>query len=224
MNDRTVARRVRPLLALLGVYAAVVAVVLAGCVGGSAGSVRSDGNPSPIAGSAVSHGLDHRLRQRDATPAPGGFSFSAEEAKMDRATPAGRDLAFQQALAALSCPPPRRRNASVRLALDEPRDSGFAMVLGQRLQQTGMKVGVGGEYLVQGTISVQAQPHRMLLVNEVAVNAVVALSTAQGRRVANSIVRAESYAGGDVSAVVAELVQAQAGQVATQLVTQLCQP
>jgi Caspase domain len=160
---------------------------------------------------------------RDGKPAPGGFSFSAEEAKMDRATPAGRDLAFQQALDGLNCPP-GRRNAGVRLALDEPRDGAFAMALGQRLQQAGMKVGVGGGYVAQGTISVQAQQHRVLLVNEVAVSAAVALSTAQGRQVANSIVRAESYAGGDVGAVVAELLQTQASQVATQLVTQLCRP
>ena len=160
---------------------------------------------------------------RAGAPAAGGFSFSAEEAKMDRATPAGRDLAFQQALAALNCPP-ARRNAAVRLALDEPRDGAFAMALGQRLQHAGMKVGVGGEYVAQGTISVQAQQHRVLLVNEVTVSAAVALNTAQGRQVASSIVRAESYAGGDVGTVVAELLQTQASQVATQLVTQLCRP
>jgi len=56
------------------------------------------------------------------------------------------------------------------------------------------------------------------------VSAAVALNTAQGRQVASSIVRAESYAGGDVGTVVAELLQTQASQVATQLVTQLCRP
>jgi len=142
---------------------------------------------------------------------------------MDRATPAGRDVAFQQALAALNCPP-ARRSTSVRLALDEPRDGGFALALGQRLQQAGMKVGAGGEYVAQGTVSIQTRQHRALLVNEVTVNAAVTLGTAQGRSVASSIVRAESYAGGDAGAVVAELLQAQASQVATQLVTQLCQP
>jgi uncharacterized caspase-like protein len=160
---------------------------------------------------------------REGAPAQGGFSFSAEEAKMDQATPAGRDLAFQQALAALNCPP-ARRNASVRLAVDEPRDGGFGMALGQRLRQAGMKIGAGGGYVVEGTVSVQARPNRVLLVNEVTVNAAVALSTAQGRPLTSSIVRTESYAGGDVGAVVAELLQAQATQVATQLVTQLCQP
>jgi len=57
----------------------------------------------------------------------------------------------------------------------------------------------------------------------VTVNAAVALTTAQGQPLASSIVRSESYAGGDVGAVVAELLQSQASQVATQLVTQLCQ-
>jgi hypothetical protein len=140
---------------------------------------------------------------------------------MDRATPAGRDHAFQQALAALDCPP-RRRNASIRLALDEPRDTGFARALGQRLQQAGMKVGAGADYLLKGTVSVQAQPHRLLEVNEVAISTAVALDTTAGQPVASSVARAESYAGGNVEPVVAELLQAQAAEVATQLLTQLC--
>jgi hypothetical protein len=159
----------------------------------------------------------------DRAPAAGGFSFSAEEAKMDRATPAGRDLAFQQAMAALNCPP-ARRNASVRLALAEPRNGGFGLALGQRLQQAGMRVAAVGEYVVQGTISVQAQPNRLLLVNEVSVNAAIVLSTTQGRQMANSIVRADSFAGGDVNTVVGELLQLQASEVAMQLLTQFCQP
>ena len=177
----------------------------------------------PAPGAAVASRPSPAQQPRAGGQAPGGFSFSAEEAKMDRATPAGRDVAFQQALAALNCPP-ARRSASVRLALDEPRDGGFALALGQRLQQAGMKVGAGGEYVAQGTVSIQTRQHRALLVNEVTVNAAVTLGTAQGRSVASSIVRAESYAGGDAGAVVAELLQAQASQVATQLVTQLCQP
>ncbi|MGL6109935.1 MAG: caspase family protein [Rubrivivax sp.] len=177
--------------------------------------------PAPVAASTSR--VSPAQPPREGAPAPGGFSFSAEEAKMDRATPAGRDLAFQQALVALNCPP-ARRNASVRVALDEPRDGGFAMALGQRLQQAGLKLAAAGEYVVQGTVSIQAQQHRVLLVNEVTVNAAVVLSTAQGRQMTSSIVRAESYAGGDVSAVVAELLQAQASQVATQVVTRLCQP
>ena len=177
----------------------------------------------PVPGATSTGRVGTARPLRDGTPAPGGFSFSAEEAKMDRATPAGRDLAFQQVLAELSCPP-ARRNATVRLALDEPRDGGFAVALGQRLQQAGMtKVGAGGEYLVQGTVSIQSRQHRMLQVDEVTVNAAVALTTAQGQPLASSIVRSESYAGGDVGAVVAELLQSQASQVATQLVTQLCQ-
>jgi uncharacterized caspase-like protein len=160
---------------------------------------------------------------RDGAPAAGGFSFSAEEAKMDRATAPGRDRAFQQTLAALSCEPARRQ-AGVMLALDEPPGGRFASALGQRLQQAGMKVGTGGGYVVKGTISAQAQRHRALNLDEVSVNAAVAMSTASGRPVADSVARAESYAGGDASAVVGELMQAQAGEVATQLLTQLCRP
>ncbi len=179
---------------------------------------------APPAPGAVSTGrVGPGQTPRDGPAAPGGFSFSAEEAKMDRATPAGRGLSFQQAIAALNCPP-ARRNASVRLALAEPRDGGFGMALGERLQQAGLKVASGGDYVVQGTISVAAQPNRLLQVSEVSVNAAVVLSTTQGRQMASSVVRADSFAGGDVTPVVAELIQAQAMQVATQLLTQFCQP
>lgn len=159
-----------------------------------------------------------------AAPAPrpaGGFSFSAEEAKMDAATSAGREASFQQLVASLNCPP-ARRNASVRVALTEPAQGVFALALSQRLMQAGLKVGPAGDYVVQGTVSVQTQAHRLLRVNEVAVNAAVSMNSRAGELVASSIVRGESYAGGDTGGVVAELVQSQASQVATQLVTQLC--
>ena len=58
MKDRTMPRRVAP---LWGARAALMALALAGCVGASlAGEVRSDGNPSPIAGSAVSSDANRR--------------------------------------------------------------------------------------------------------------------------------------------------------------------
>ena len=58
MNDRTMPRRAMSLLAMCS---AVMALALAGCVGGSlGGGVRSDGNPSPIAGSAASNDANRR--------------------------------------------------------------------------------------------------------------------------------------------------------------------
>ena len=60
MNDRTMRRRARP---FPGVCAAVVALALAltGCAGASqGGGARSDGNPSPIAGSAASNDANRR--------------------------------------------------------------------------------------------------------------------------------------------------------------------
>jgi hypothetical protein len=58
MNDRTMPRRA---ISLLAMCSAVMALALAGCVGGSlGGGVRSDGNPSPIAGSAASSDANQR--------------------------------------------------------------------------------------------------------------------------------------------------------------------
>lgn len=160
---------------------------------------------------------------RNGSTQGGGFSFSAEEAKMDAATPEGREQAFAQQLASLNCAP-ARRHARVKLALDEPRGSGFGAALAQRLQQAGMKVGTGGDYVVRGTVSAQANPHPMLRVNEVVLSTALTMSTAKGQQVASSIGRDESYAGSDVSAVLGELTRAQAGSAAAALVTQLCQP
>ena len=151
----------------------------------------------------------------------GGFSFSAEEARMDQATPQGRDRAYAQSMAALSCPADRRR-ARVSLALDEPPGGAFAAALAQRLRQAGLQVGASGDYVVRGTISLQANANRMLRVNEVALNAALTLSSSAGRQLASSIVRDESYAGSDVGAAGTELMRSQAGEVALQLMTQFC--
>jgi hypothetical protein len=66
MKDRTMPRRVTP---LSGVRAALLALALAGCVGASlAGEGRSDGNPSPIAGSAVSNDANRRADTAQSRP------------------------------------------------------------------------------------------------------------------------------------------------------------
>ncbi len=175
--------------------------------------IAEAGKPAPAAGGRANN---------TATRSTGGFSFSEEEAKMDRATPAGRELAFERTLESLDCAP-ARRHGRVKLMLDEPKGGQFSAALGQRLQQAGMKVGSGGDYVVHGTISAQANAHRLLRVNEVSVNAAVRMSNAAGQQVASSMSREESYAGGSVDGAYLELVQAQASEVATQLVTQLCQ-
>lgn len=153
----------------------------------------------------------------------GGFSFSEEEAKMDRATAAGRELAFERTLASLDCAPARRQ-ARVQLRLQESGGGQFGIALGQRLRQAGMKVGQTGGYVVQGTVSSTANRHHLLRVNEVSVNAALTLLNAQGQQVASAVGREESYAGADVSNAFLELVQAQATDMASQLITQLCQP
>lgn len=156
------------------------------------------------------------------TRSAGGFSFSEEEAKMDRATPAGRELAFERTLATLNCAP-SRRNARVQLQLSEPQGGLFSVALGERLRQAGMKVGAAGDYVIQGTVSAQANKNRMLRVNEVSLNTVLTLSDKSGRQLASAIGRDESFAGGNVDSAYQELAQVQASEAAGRLLTQLCQ-
>lgn len=160
---------------------------------------------------------------QDVARSGGGFSFSAEEAKMDAATPEGREQAFQQQVAALDCAP-ARRHARVKVALDEPRGADFGAALAQRLQQAGMKVGSSGDYVLQGTVTAQANPHALLRVNEVVLSTALTMRTAAGQQVASSIGRDESYAGADTGAVLGELARTQASSAAASLLAQLCRP
>ena len=171
-----------------------------------------------------------------ATPPPpqsrsqGGFSFSAEEEKMDRATPEGRALAFQQAIAGTTCQP-SRRNARVRLQLVEnrlgagtARGGVFSTALGERLRQAGLRVSPQGaaDYVVQGTVSSQASANRRLALNEVSVNAAITLASARGQPVSSQISREESFAGSDLQGAWLDLVQGQAIDVAAKLFADLC--
>jgi uncharacterized caspase-like protein len=158
----------------------------------------------------------------------GRFSFAAEEAKMDRALPAGRQQAFQAALAA-SCPP-SRRNARVRVELVEERApalgsaDGFAAALGERLRQAGLRVAASGpaEYALRGTVSSQARPNPRLALNDVSVSAVVRLLTPDGQQVSSHLARGDSYAGSDLIGAYLDVVDAQAIEVTGQLVREFC--
>jgi uncharacterized caspase-like protein len=161
----------------------------------------------------------------------GGFSFSAEEEKMDRATPEGRALAFQHAIAGTACQP-ARRNARVRLQLVENRFGGassrgglFSSALEARLRQAGLRVTAQGaaDYVVQGTVSAQASANRRLALNELAVNAAITLASARGQPLASQVSREESFAGSDLQGAYLDLVHAQASDVAAKLFASLCQ-
>lgn len=160
----------------------------------------------------------------------GGFSFSAEEEKMDRATPEGRALAFQQAIAGTACPPARRQ-ARVRLQLVEnrlgaatSRGGAFSSALETRLRQAGLRVAGQGaaDYVVQGTVSSQASANRRLALNEVSVNAAITLASARGQPVSSQVSREESFAGSDLHGAWLDLVHAQAIDVAAKLYADLC--
>ncbi len=171
---------------------------------------------------------------REAAPAQlsgsqGGFSFSAEEAKMDRATPAGRDAAFRNLLA-IACAP-ARRNARVSLDIREQRigapgdAGGFAVELGNRLRQAGLRVTSSGpvDYALRGTVTAQTNANRRLALNEVSVNAAITVTSAGGQLVSSRVSRQESYAGADLLGAYGELIAAQAIEVAGQVFTDLCQ-
>lgn len=156
----------------------------------------------------------------------GGFSFSAEEEKMNRATPEGRDAAFRDALA-IACAP-ARKNARVRIEIDEPRTpgwrGGFALALGERLRQAGLRVSSAGtaDYVLRGTVSSQASANRLLALNEVAVNAAISVAAANGQLVASHVSREESYAGSDLSGAYLDVVAAQTTALAGQIYGDLC--
>ncbi len=160
-----------------------------------------------------------------------GFSFSAAEEKMARATPEGRLQAFTQGIASTPCGA-SRRNARVRLQLVENQPAGaslgglFSVALGERLRQAGLRVLASGavDYVVQGTVTSQANANRRLALNEVSVNAAITLASAQGRTVSSQISREDSYAGSDLQAAYTELVQGQATDMAAKLFADLCQP
>jgi hypothetical protein len=160
----------------------------------------------------------------------GGFSFSAEEEKMDRATPEGRALAFQQAIANTTCQP-GRRHARVRLQLVEnrlgaggARGGVFSTALGERLRQAGLRVSPQGaaDYVVQGTVSSQASANRRLALNEVSVNAAITLASARGQPLSSQVSREESFAGSDLNGAWLDLVHGQATDVAAKLFADLC--
>jgi len=157
-----------------------------------------------------------------------GFSFSAEEARMDRATTEGRAQQFQSQLAA-GCPP-ARRNARLRIELQDggTRSSGLAGALGEalaeRLRQAGLKLAGSGpaDYRVQGTVGAQASSHRVLRLNQVTLNAAFAVSTMDGQNLASHVTREESFAGADMQAAMADIVAAQAIEIAGLVYTDLC--
>jgi Caspase domain len=152
---------------------------------------------------------------------PKHFSFSEEEAKMDRRTSAGRDAAFRQAVA-IDCAP-ARRNARVRIQLDERGGDVFAAALSERLVEAGLRVGAGAsDYVIRGTVSRQVHANRMLAVDEIAINAAVTLASSSGQLVSSRISREESYAGSDVAGAYADLVQTQTGELAARLYSDLC--
>ena len=159
-----------------------------------------------------------------------GFSFSAAEEKMDRATPEGRAVAFKRAISATPCAA-SRQTARVRLQLTENQrastsssDGLFSLALGERLRQAGMRVVATGaaDYVVQGTVASQARANRRLAVNEISVNAAITLASTKGQAVSSQISREESYAGSDVQAAYTDLIQGQASDMAAKLFADLC--
>ena len=159
----------------------------------------------------------------------GGFSFSAEEAKMDRATPAGRQAAFKTLLTA-PCSP-AVKGARMRLEIDEERTAGlgagnaFAAALGERLRQAGLRVSGSGpaEYALRGTVTAQASANRHLALTDVSLSTVVTVRSADGQQVSGHLGRGDSYAGSDVLGAYRDLAAAQAMEVASKVYRDLCQ-
>ena len=79
------------------------------------------------------------------------------------------------------------------------------------------------DYVVQGTVSMQANANRRLALNEVSVAAAITLASARGQTVSSQVSREESFAGADLQGATIDLVQGQASDVAAKLFADLCQ-
>ena len=153
----------------------------------------------------------------------GGFSFSEEEEKMNRATPEGRQQAFKNKLA-IACAP-ERRNAQLRIDIQEPRQPGlgvsdsFAAALSARLRQAGLRIAGKDafDFVLRGSVSFQANANRMLGPNEVSVSSAISVAAANGQTLSNHVSRDESYAGADLAAAYADTIAAQTLEVARQV-------
>ena len=148
---------------------------------------------------------------------------------MDRATTEGRALHFKSQLTAPCAP--ARRNSRLRIELQDGSArsgagvaSALAAALAERLRQAGLHVAVSGpaDYRVHGTVGTQASAHRLLALNQVALNAAFALSTMEGLSLASHVTREESFAGTDVQGALADIVAAQAIEIAGLVYADLC--
>lgn len=187
-------------------------------------SGRSEGG-SGMAESAASR--SRPAQQYPASRSPGAFSFSAEEAKMDRATPEGRYETFRQTVAAAPCPA-GRRNPRLRLALTESRGPGsgrFAAALSSLLRQAGITVASSGsaQYVLSGTVSSQVNMNRFMDLPELSSSAALTLATASGQPLATRVSREEAFAGLNVDDAFTRLVQAQASDIAAQVYQDVCE-
>ena len=183
------------------------------------------GAPATVAAAVAS------VKPATATPqsrSTGGFSFSEEEEKMDRATPEGRQQALKNKLA-IACAP-ERRNARLRIDIQEQRQPGvgvadsFAAALGAQLRQAGLRMAGKDafDFVLRGSVSSQANANRMLGLNEVSVSSAISVAAANGQTLSNHVSRDESYAGADLAAAYTEIIAAQALEVASQVYGDLC--
>ena len=189
------------------------------------------GAPATATATATVAAAVASVKPATATPqsrCTGGFSFSEEEEKMDRATPEGRQQAFKNKLA-IACAP-ERRNARLRIDIQEQRQPGlgvcdsFAAALGARLRQAGLRIAGKDafDFVLRGSVSFQANANRMLGLNEVSVSSAISVAAANGQTLSNHVSRDESYAGADLAAAYADTIAAQALEVARQVYGDLC--
>jgi hypothetical protein len=151
------------------------------------------------------------------------FSFSRSEREAAQQSRLRADQSSK--LAAMPCLPARKR-APIRIELVEQLDRELAGRMGQavgvapraieaRLKQAGLMVTTRDRapYSLKGIITSQARMNRMTGVNEITITAALSLVGHNGERVANPLVRDETFTGPDLVSAYHELVREQADEV-----------
>jgi hypothetical protein len=164
-----------------------------------------------------------RTSSRAVTHSGKSFSFSREEARLDREWAARTDPWARAAN--LQCTT-RAKGSSIRINIDAYGGSASqpaSQLLAARLRNVGFQIVSGAaDYQIAGTIVVQRSLNRQLDLQELAAAASITLGDAGGREVASAVGRAESYAGSNPSTVESELVRESVEEAGARLYSDFC--
>jgi len=153
---------------------------------------------------------------------PQTFSFSREEARLERESAARSDPWAR--VANLQCS--SRAKGSVRIDLGVQGSSPAPpanQFLAAKLRSVGFQIVSGAaEYRISGTVVTQRSVNRKLDLQELATATSINMSDVGGREVASGVARAESYGGSDTSGLESDLVRESVEEATAALYSEFC--